>query len=63
MTGKLHREKSLSAGQGINKTDFTNLCMDPSFVFREDDLRKICKNMALTEEEQNMLLEAAGYEK
>ena len=32
---------------GINKTDFTNLCMDPSFVFREDDLRKICKNMGI----------------
>ncbi|MCI2062134.1 MAG: hypothetical protein LKJ83_05110 [Eubacteriaceae bacterium] len=46
---------------GINKTDFTNLCIDPSFVFPEDDLRRICENMALTEEEKVMLLEAAGY--
>lgn len=41
---------------GINKNDFTRLCIDPEFVIARDDLITACEKMKLTEEEKEELL-------
>lgn len=46
---------------GINKTDFTKLCMEPDYVFEEDTLSDICTRMGMNEEETLVLFRAAGY--
>ena len=48
---------------GINRNDFTRLCIDPEYVISEDALRLICEKMPLTEEEIQRLYDAAGYDR
>lgn len=46
---------------GIDKNDFTNLCMNENFVFKKEDLDRICDKMNIIGEEKNNLYELAGY--
>ena len=44
---------------GISKNDFTKLCTDPDFVLDDLTIRRAAVAMKLSEEEKNLLLEAA----
>ena len=60
-------DRKISSGEitfsqsGISKNDFTQLCMDPEFVFSEEELALICERMAVDKEERELLYELAGY--
>lgn len=60
-------DRKISSGEitfsqsGISKNDFTQLCMDPEFVFSEEALALICERMAVDKEEREFLYELAGY--
>ena len=41
---------------GINKNDFTRLCVDGEYVIPRDRLLLVCEKMNLTEEERAELL-------
>ncbi|MCQ2547335.1 MAG: hypothetical protein MJ161_07345 [Clostridia bacterium] len=58
---KIYDRKILSgeitfSQSGINKNDFTRLCIDPEFVIEREALLKACEKMKLTEEETAELL-------
>lgn len=43
---------------GINKRDFTKLCIEEDFVFAEDEIRRVSLIMNLSDEETKELIEA-----
>ena len=50
------------AQTGMKKEDFTKLCTDGSFVLPEDEIRRPCRAMDLTDEESALLLSFAEQE-
>ena len=41
---------------GINKSNFTRLCIDPEYVMPREEILVCCEKMRLTEEEKAALL-------
>ncbi len=41
---------------GMKKEDFTRLCTDKTYVFSREEILRLSKTMALTEEEEASLL-------
>ena len=41
---------------GINKSNFTRLCIDPEYVMPQEEILTVCEKMHLTEEEKEVLL-------
>ncbi len=41
---------------GINKNNFTRLCIDPEYVMPLEEILTVCEKMHLTEEEKESLL-------
>lgn len=59
---KIAAEEVTFASLGINKEDFTSLCMVPGFIFSEETIENLKNTMKLTDEEYSRLMIAAGYE-
>ena len=38
---------------GINKSNFTRLCIDPEYVMPQEEILTVCEKMHLTEEEKD----------
>ncbi|MCF0144369.1 MAG: hypothetical protein HUJ79_04605 [Firmicutes bacterium] len=58
---KIYDRKILSgeitfSQSGINKNDFTRLCIDRDYVIARENLEVICEKMKLTPEEREELL-------
>ena len=41
---------------GINKNNFTRLCIDPEYVMPKEEILTVCEKMHMTEEEKEELL-------
>ena len=41
---------------GINKNNFTRLCIDPEYVMPREEILLVCEKMHMTEEEKDALL-------
>ena len=58
---KIYDRKILSgettfSRSGINKNNFTRLCIDPEYVMPREEILTVCEKMHLTEEEKEALL-------
>ena len=58
---KIYDRKILSgeitfSQSGINKSNFTRLCIDPEYVMPRDEILLVSEKMHLTEEEKESLL-------
>ena len=58
---KIYDRKILSgeitfSQSGINKSNFTRLCIDPEYVMPREEILRCCEKMHLTEEEKEGLL-------
>lgn len=46
---------------GIDKNDFTKICIDETFIFEKETFDNICDKMKISDDEKNMLYKLAGY--
>ena len=58
---KIYDRKILSgeitfSTSGINKNNFTRLCIDPEYVMPKEEILTCCEKMHLSEEEKEALL-------
>ena len=58
---KIYDRKILSgettfSRSGINKNNFTRLCIDPEYVMPKEEILTCCEKMRLSEEEKEALL-------
>ncbi len=47
---------------GIDKNDFTRLCIDPDYVISQEALELVCDRMHLDQEERDLLYRLADYD-